>query len=274
MVNYNLCVVRELGSKELDLSKLLNNKNLRRLDGIDEFTMSFKNEESLKQYLLLNGYIDLKDMNAKLNITYKYNDRITKLPVVYSDFKKYLDVDYLKSEIAFLYTNVEFLTQLLKLYDNKNIKYNKQGQNILDIKFYIREKNQNTEPDIEILVNEAVYDLFKKTAFTYDNKRREHNKNYKGLREFAHFLYRYECKEKLVLAKQKIMECDAIEDEVIFEPLESRKINYNLLTAEFNDGEPLFAPNSDDERMYNEYMEKLSNDDLEFSESNEKGRTK
>ena len=86
MVSYKLALLTKDSIEEIKL-------DLKSLDKIDEFTMRFNNEDSLRMFLIQNGLMDI-NFTGKIRISYKYNKKYQKLNVVYSDMKKYFDVFY------------------------------------------------------------------------------------------------------------------------------------------------------------------------------------
>lgn len=266
MVNYTLGAHKDAYLRILNLDKILNSDKFKRLEDIDKFTGKFDNCEMLKSYLISLGCMDQKDVDCEISVMYRYNNGINKLPIVYRECTKYLDIDFLKHIIRSYSNDLEFLGKLAKFYDTKSSKYNKQDVNVNDIRYYIREIKSNHDPELNDLINNAIEDLFRKAVYSFNKKDNSYKFNYRGFRDLALFVYRYDKTKMLTLAKEKIEKNKKLFDEEQIESIDKRPFNYNIIIPGINDDEPYFAPNSEEEKMYNDYMDKLSNIDPEYFE--------
>ena len=195
MVKYNLSFVDENKIELVDAFR-----NLFSLKQIDKLTMTFKDEDEFKRYLIAGKNMAETYMNREIKIVYRYNGN-KKIPVAYSGIKKYFDQYYLRSKLFVLgKSDLSFLEELADHYNERySLGFNPQFQNIADINFYLSgvRKNYVVASDSEFLDN-ALKDLFEKAAFKIDGKTGEHIENYKELRDLSFFIYDYEMSKKNV----------------------------------------------------------------------------
>jgi len=266
MVNYKLGFYKNGSIKSIDLSKIVVSKSTK-LENIDEFTSRFINEKELKLYLLDMGIINESYIEEDLKILYTYNEKIEQLPIVYKLQNKYLDVAFLRMKLKNLSKDIKFLEKLIELYSD-GIKYNNQSMNISDIKLYIREVRKNGGYAFySKLLDFALDDLFIK-AITRKNKQ-QYIINYRSLRKLGLFMYRYEEKQKMQAYKESLEAIKKTQDFSqlnIFDSIKYNEQNNKEFDVNDDDYEPYFPPNSEEERMYNDYMEHLGEmDDESFS---------
>ena len=253
MVKYKLGVYNRKEGRIIDLEKII---KLKDLNALDELTGSFKNEEELKIYLFNQGLISKEEINKDIRIMYRNNGKIKKLPVVFNPMKKYLDILNLKYELKGLSTNVDFLEKLADHYSLGNGVFNLQGLNVQDIRLYVSDaRSKRLESSYSKSLEVAIDDLFIKAVFKVPNKETgEVKENYRGLRDLALFIYKY--KNQLAKKEQaKIKE--NWEQASLFDVINEQKESTGkwILSSE---GEPEFPPNSEEEAMYNKYLEELT----------------
>ncbi len=195
MVSYKLALLTKDSIEEIKL-------DLKSLDKIDEFTMRFNNEDSLRMFLIQNGLMDM-NFTGKIRISYKYNKKYQKLNVVYSDMKKYFDVFYLKHKLCQHSNDVIFLEKLANHYSIGSSKFNLQGTNVLDIRNYLSDVRQS-KPFESKMLDIAINDLFEKAVYKINYKTGEAKINYRGLRDLALFISNYEKTINLKEVKNKL----------------------------------------------------------------------
>lgn len=269
MVSYKLGIVGVKEGRIIDLDSIVKIKNLEILD---EFTSVFKDESELKIYLFEQNLIDSKESNKKLSVRYKYSGKVKKLPIVYSDSKKYFDVFYLRGKIQSLSNNIEFLEKLANHYSLGKSTFNRQSINVQDIRRYISDVRSNggnlfESKSLEIAIN----DLLENAMFKSINRQTgEVKEDYRGLRDLALFVYNFEKtlenNKKLEETKQdEEWEQISIFDQKIEKTLDEEEIyserelspypkNWNM----GSDDEPLFPPNSEEEAMYKRYLDEIN----------------
>ena len=198
MVNYRLGIFNKYDVKEINLKEICDVKGL---DKLDRFTCNFRCEEELKIYLVSKLLMYNEDINKKMHIMYKNCGTIKKLPVFYNDMKKYLDECYLRSKLMQFSKDINFLEKLARHYSLGSDKFNLQGVNVHDIRYYIAEvRLSGGEPFESNRLRHALDDLFIKALYSIVNKETgEVKENYRGRRDLALFIYKYESE----LKKQK-----------------------------------------------------------------------
>ena len=176
----------------IDLSSVV--KNSKSLESIDSITTNFKDEDSFIIYLIQNDLLKPTYLKSKLNITYIYNKEKKKLPVFYTDKKKYLDFNSLRMEYYRLLSDKEFLNRLLYEYS-----YLKTPDSPLsDIEIYLKDVAANGGNDFpSTLFDVAVRKFFEQITFRYDRNSQNFKFNYKGARDFGNFIDRYNKKKEL-----------------------------------------------------------------------------
>ena len=258
-MNYKLCVLRDDENyKVVDLSTIFNDKKkIYDLESIDEFTMSFEDENALKKELLSSGVIKEEDLNKSLCI--KYGDKnIRQTDIMYSNNKE-------------LVLNIKNLSISIKKYYNENKKAHDFYKSITGdfqafeaifkdrvflkkLREYAYQKdipNLNTR-EIVVYINTstnhkqlyiALYDLLKKIFYKYDLNKNDLRFSYKSLRDFCLFFSGYKIPHK---NSEKQNDYDSKLD--FYLPHDSFKEKINPED---------FPPNSFEEEMYGRYLEEL-----------------
>lgn len=197
MVVYKLGIYDKNNSKSFDLSNIISLKSSMSLQIIDKFTMNFKDELELKAYLMKKGIIDKNDCMKHLNIIYKYNNKIKKLPIMYSDVRKYLvDIIICRAEFKSLSSDIDYLDKLAKYYDSSlKSGYSQQGQNVYNIRCYLSEVYKNNgKVFFSNFLDATLDDLFYKAITRQDTKTGEMIGNYRGLRDLVAFIDKFKKK--------------------------------------------------------------------------------
>ena len=258
-MNYKLCVLRDDENyKVVDLSTIFKDKKkIYDLESIDEFTMSFEDENALKKELLSSGVIKEEDLNKSLCI--KYGDKnIRQTDIMYSNNKE-------------LVLNIKNLSISIKKYYNENKKAHDFYKSITcdfqafeaifkdrvflkKLREYAYQKdipNLNTR-EIVVYINTstnhkqlyiALYDLLKKIFYKYDLNKNDLRFSYKSLRDFCLFFSGYKIPHK---NSEKQNDYDSKLD--FYLPHDSFKEKINPED---------FPPNSFEEEMYGRYLEEL-----------------
>lgn len=259
MVSYKLGIFNKKEGRAIDLDKILKTKELRLLD---EFTSNFVDEAELKLYLFNKGLIDSSEKNYSIQVSYRNNGKVNKLPVLYSDVKKYRHIENLKYKLRVMSADVEFLYTLADYYDNGSTKFNKQKQNVADIRLYLSNVRSNGGETFEsALLTNALDSLLVMEVFKPVNYNGEAIEDYRGLRKLIFLIDNYEKKkmknkeestEKWVQGTLYDMEIDSIPIKIDNEEVED-EFETNLSSA----GDPDFPYNSEEEQMYQAYIEGL-----------------
>lgn len=229
-MNYKLCTISDnMKRKNIDLSSLFENKKTAyKLDKLDEFTMMFKDENELKVYLISKGLLQVEDVNKLIFITYG-DKNVRDIPLLYKANKK--EVDNIKTfadEINYYfglcksnaYSTFSYgqivgdyrgITDRFKCFEVMASSYKflealqnycspnpKQSLNIDDIQIYINENHIYTKSK---LLYVALFELFRREFYKYDEENKKLNFDYKGFRDFCVFYCEY--KDSL---KNKTME--------------------------------------------------------------------
>lgn len=264
MVSYKIGVHNRKEARIIDLDKIT---KIKSLDKLDELTSTFRSEEELKIYLFNQELINSGEINKNLSVMYKMNNKVKKLPIIYQDMKKYLDIVYLKAKMMSTSKDINLLEKLARHYSIGSDKYNPQGVNVADIRMYISDVRSNGgnlfySKGLEIALN----DMFQKAVLrSPDKKTGEVKENYRGLRDLGMFFYKHdkdlEKKETKQEETQKIdepewqqmtmMDLISNQSNAIQEPEEPKKFELS------SDGDPIFPPNSEEERDYQRYLEEL-----------------
>lgn len=155
---------------------------------------------------------------------------------------------------------MDFLEKLANYYSNGSTKYNKQGLNVCDIRVYLGDVRRTGMIHHSKILDEAIEDLFKKAVFKIDKSTYEFKVNYRGLRDLALFIYRYEAEKKLLdIQKNNNQVWD---QPTLFDLLEKEKSS--ILSS---DGDPDFPYNSEEETMYLKYEKELPNETPSYYEN-------
>jgi len=183
--------------------------------------------------------------------------------------KIYLDIAYLRAKMMSLSNNIEFLEKLARHYSIGSDKFNPQGVNVSDIRMYISDVRRGNDFFYPESLDFAINDMWEKAVFKpVVRTTGEIKQNYRGSRDLGMFLYKY---EKSLEKKEQIQETkvEAKEDHPL-EPEWEQITLFDLLNKQGNkvveepqkfvlssEGEPLFPPNSEEERDYLRYLEEL-----------------
>ncbi len=243
MVIYKLGIFNGKNSKEI-----FNKGSKNSLREIDDFTSSFSDENSLKQYLLDNNFMNIEDVNKKLRIIYKYNGNINELPVIYQKEKEYLNYAFIRYKLSALVNNKEFLNKLINHYQYNNLQFD----NVENLKLYLSSLNKsgnNISYYDRTLIEHTLDDLVRIATYKYDSKNNMTKYNHRGTRDLGMLIYKFEEKEKLKQFKQEII----LSEDELKEEL-ARKNKKWILSS---DGDPDFPPNSEELKQYLEAEEKL-----------------
>lgn len=215
--------------------------NLTEIKKIDELTSEFNNEIELKKYLIQKNKINEQDFAKKIEIVYTCNKKIFRSPILYNGAKKYLDRDLKYCVNVLVNDDIEFLEKYIKfLQKDRSIIYKNMYQSICDLNTFVKDYyNDNIYNDSYTMKNDALADVFSKYAYSKTGKT-----NYNNCRKLSIFIEGY-IKNRLK-GKQKIIEGEQL-----------NMFNENIV-AEDDYEEPLFPPNSEEEAMYNKYLETLN----------------
>lgn len=188
---YYLTIKRNNDYKLVDLSSLEEFTKLSKykngvfsLDEIDECTSKFCDEISLKKSLYENGLIEIGDITKELSIRMKNKEKLEKVRygLVYSNMKKYLDINYLRSAILVLQNDREFLEKLVSNYRNSY----SNAVTVAEITNYLFD-NCN----FRINIYNALNDFFINEIFSREKEAGEVKLKYKSLHDLAMFVYNY-----------------------------------------------------------------------------------
>ncbi|MBR6690063.1 MAG: hypothetical protein IKL65_01870 [Bacilli bacterium] len=254
MARYKLGVIVKKEGRIIDLSKLI---NLKDLESLDDFTVEFNNEGELITYLFNKQLITSDELkqNASIKVMYKSNGKIKNVPVMYKEMKKYLDVIQLKYELLSLRDNVVFLEKLANFYSNGSTTFNKQGLNVQDIKGYLLDVRKNDGKTFySKALEEALNDLIYKAVHRgVDKDTGEVQFNYRGMRDLALLVFKF----KSTLDNKKNTS-ETWQQSSIFE-------QNNFVFTEIDDDfvEPEFPPNSEEEAWFNKYKDELTEKSLQ-----------
>lgn len=261
MVNYKLGIYNRKEGRIVDLSKITNLKDLKKLD---ELTCSFNSEEELKVYLFNQGLISSEEIKQNVSVMYKNRGKVKKLPIIYQDMKKYLDIIHLRYELKGLCSDIEFLEKLARHYSLGSDTFNPQGLNVQDIRIYLSDVRSNGgKIYYSKILETAIEDLYKKAIVKSIDENGEVIQNYRGLRDLAIFIY----KHKKDLDKKDVKQTQSNNESWVQTSVFDIKNDINQNTDfekkisfdcewDFND-EPDFPPNSEEEANYKRYLEEL-----------------
>ena len=267
MVNYELGVRNNGYSITFDLSKLIPDKKDKCIFDIDKLTSEFASEEKLKMFLVNNGLMPKDLLNDKLNIVYKNNktlpvvlqeqrvyiDRLFKLS---GGFKRYISLDdpNFRSIVGYfpaltkMLRNTEFLEELIQEYQFVPV----QKQNILELKAYLSQSKIDSN---DIIANIALFELLKRVLLKKETNKYNQDVNYvinyRGLRDLAFIIYRYNEKNRLRKLKRQL-EMDKAEDAALIEEEQCDFIFHE---------EPDFPYNSEEAKDYQKYLENLPSEE-------------
>ena len=208
--------------KEIDVSEFFKDKKSSyNLENIDNFTMKFSNQYEFKMFLFLKGLIN--NIDDKIFIYYGKKS-VRDIPLLYGDCKaEYENIKKFSKEIndyfsmhkrynnydSFSYNNIigdysditnyfdcfyvmSQNTKFLQALQNYCVSNPAQELNIKDINLYLSEKGQYKSKIIYI----ALFELFRRLFYKYDNENKELVFNYKGFRDFCVFYTEYKEKVK------------------------------------------------------------------------------
>ena len=279
MVSYKIGIYNRKEARIIDLDKIT---KIKGLDKLDELTSAFRSEEELKTYLFNQELISLDEMKKSLSIMYQYRGKVKKLPIIYQDMKKYLDIVYLKAKMMAAAQDIELLEKLSRHFSIGSDKFNPQGVNVYDIRMYISDFRSNGEKHfdskslqlaLDDMWKKAVFKLTDKVGDIVDKKTGEVKENYRGSRDLGMFLYKHEkTLEKKQEAAVEIKPEVKVEPkkETLVEPEWEQTTLFDLTNKQkdqvkeepkkwvlSSEGEPDFPPNSEEERNYLRYLDEL-----------------
>lgn len=233
-MKYYIAITKGTNIKIIDL-------NLTDIKKLDEFTSEFNNEIELKKYLIQKNKIDELDFAKKIEIVHTFNQKIFRAPIIYKSTKKYLDRNLKYCIEVLVNDDIEFLEAYIKLLQkDRSIIYKNMYQSICDLKTFIKDYySDNIYNDSYAMKNEALNDIFDKYAYSKTGKI-----NYNNCRKLAVLIDEY-TKSRL---KKKQETIDGEQLQIFNDDIED---DYE---------EPLFPSNSEEEAMYNKYLESLNQD--------------
>ena len=193
MVRYYLGTFFKGIINKFDIDRLNKVKIDKSLQEIDNFTMNFSTEQELLKYLKDNNIYNF-DKDRKIQIVYTYNKKNKKLPVLYSNSKKYMKTEYLRYILKSLSNDIIFLEKLANHFDMGKSSFNLQLSNVHLLRNYINEVrfSNNNEAFFSKQVYDAMEDIFIRAIIKkINNKTGEVEINYRGLRDLAIFVKNY-----------------------------------------------------------------------------------
>ena len=257
MVRYHLGTNIKKENKIFEIPSIEDAKTSDSLQTIDNFTMKFSNEQELIKYLIKNN-IYTKGEDKKMYVVYTFRKSDKKLPVIYSDSKKYMSTEYLRYILKNLANDIVFLEKLANHFDAGKSSFNPQKINVQVLRGYVNEVrfSSTKEPFYSQRVYDTLEDIFLKAIINrINNQTGEVDINYRGLRDLALFVKKYI--DALIIRETKIEDRT---DEI-------RRFEYNE-----NYDEPDFPPNSEEEDMYLTYLENLQDEEPDYISSEHKTR--
>lgn len=177
------------------------------LEEIDEFTSKFSNEIELKRKLFERGLISRDELNQKIEIRMKLNGKLEKVRhgLVYSNIKKYLDIQYLTSKLLILSNDKEFINKLL---DHHRGNYKQEG--LRQINAIV---NGYNGPDLNM--SKAIYQFVQDEIFKTDRETGLVTIKYKSLHDLAMFVYNYIQAKEPIKPDDRIKELNNIKNELL-----------------------------------------------------------
>lgn len=255
MIKYYLGTENKKDMNIIELPELQDVKTSESLQKIDEFTMKYLNEQTLINKLKEEGI----NCIGKFKIIYKNKD-IKRLPVLYSDSKKYMDIHYLRNILLTYSKDIVFLEKLANHFGAGRSTYNPQLANVSALRRYINDVrfSSTKEAFYAEYVSKALDDIFVKAVFKINEKTGETSLNYRGLRDLALFVKKY------------IDNVNKKEYESAF----ADKEEYSLNRFEYDNNydEPDFPPNSEEEDYYLNYLESLPTEESDYNYERGKSR--
>lgn len=244
--------------KEIDFSKItIDPKAFQKLEILDKLTMAMNNEKELMLWLLEQDAILPIDLNKKIKIVYNYRGEIKILPIFYSDSEKYMDEFYLKNKLKSKGSDFEFLEKLANHYNIGSARFNKQLLNVNDIRLYLGDVRSNGGKSFYSKILDTALDSLFEIA----------NKNYRGKRDLANFIYNYEVKLNKIEKENHETKLNNLEQNDIFKIDEGEQLSLfdqvKKITLS-SEGEPDFPPNSEEEQEYLNYLEELNNEEFDI----------
>lgn len=264
-MNYRLCFYsKENDYRIIDFSKVLKiKKQSLDLMSIDGFTMIFKNEKYLIDYLISNGLMNETERYSKLMIQYGgENIRIIR-PLYSSDKETYLKIRDFSIEIKKYFKDRKYEAKSLNNYGDimgdypyvesdfkkfrsmaKNIKFLQalqihispnpaQQENIKALNNYMTESSRNPRSK-EISI--VLFEIFRRIFYKYDSNGKKLVFRYKEFRDFVVFYNSFKENYNIKNNNSTVSkEIDGIDD-------------YR---------EPIFPPNSEELREYQKYLDNL-----------------
>ena len=256
MPKYRLGILKNKNAIYFDIDELRDLNTNETLVETDKFTMQFVNESQLLNYLKSNNLYP-EEKKYKLQVLYRNNNEDKKIPVLYNDCKKYMDVYYLKNLIQSYSKDLVFLEKLANHYSLGKSSYNLQLTNVQGIRKYIYEViNSSTQ---EAFYSKELTNTLNNTVinaiYRINEKTGEVKLNYRGLRDLALFIKRYT-------------------DALLKKEYEDAMNQKTIKGFEYNDNydEPDFAPNSEEEEMFLNYLESLEEDESDYAYEKGKNR--
>jgi len=177
------------------------------LEEIDCFTSKFASETELKKKLYEKGILTFDELQSKIEIRMKLNDKLEKVryDLIYQNNKKYLDIQYLTSQLLILSNDSEFINKLLDRYRNS---YKQEG---------LRQINAivNGYRDSDLNMSKAIYQFIQDEIFQTDRKTGLVTIKYKSLHDLAMFIYNYTLSKEPRNKENKIEELNKLKQELI-----------------------------------------------------------
>lgn len=235
---------------KISLDKYLGRENTKKLFKVDSFTFSFENEEKLKNEFS-NEIMHFTDNYADVNlkVVYKYGE-IKDLPVVYKE-------DYIYYYFENQHCKIEELSQdkemfkilyrdMVNHYSNNVAIHNRRL--IAELSLL---QSLNTQIINEDDVSDYAYDAGRFRLKEFHGMLID---DYKLLRDFTFFIKKFEEKIK---RKERIKELK--EDKEIITIAKELSILDLVPEEKFtvDNDEPVFPPNSEEEKIYNMYLDDL-----------------
>ncbi len=264
-------VIYKLGIKDrktFDLSSIITIDAKNSLTMIDKFTSNFDSEQDLKKYLLDKKIINNEDYYSKINIIYQNNKVNKTLPVVYSKGSKMINILSVINRLNHLIfdeANKEFIKELLDYYDY-NIENNPQAGNMFNLKLILSDLEYFGKDALVFdrkIIEITIQRIVDVAAHKYDKKTKSQKFNYRGLRDLAMIIYKFEELEQLRKIKHNLEEDNSV--------IKEKNIDKFILSSE---GDPDFPFNSEEEKQYLRLQEQEYEEWLEKIEEETKEREK